>query len=84
MATLKLPNGASLTYPKGWVKEVSYGSQPGHDWLIILRNKASTLHVCQQTIGGRTSKSFKTHGSVPPGDVVLIKDSCGHTFGSRI
>ena len=84
MPILKLQNGVSLTYPKGWVIKGRYGSQPGYDWNIVLRNKESILHVCQQPIGGSTFYSFKKDGSNRRGDVVLTKDSSGHTFVSRI
>lgn len=84
MATLKLPNGVSLTYPKSWVIKERFGSQPGQDWNIILQNQASTLHVWQQTIGGLTSKSSKKDGSNHHSDVALIKDSFGRISKSRI
>ena len=83
MRTLKLPNGVSLTCQKGWVKEASFGSQPGQDWYIILRNKASTLHVFQQTIGGGTLPSFKADGLEVEYEDISTGHSSGRTSKSR-
>lgn len=77
MATLKLPNGVKLTYPKNWVLKARYGSQPGQDWSIVLQNKESTLHVFQQTIGGRTSPVFSADGL----EVEYVGRSTGRSSG---